>query len=80
MRIFIVNGHIFDVKETYSKIIKISESENADICNLGYTHIQYKNTIDDMIILNPGVVNYFQDYAVIEINNGNINTNLKNFR
>lgn len=79
-RIFIAHGHTFDVKETYNKIIKAAKSKNADICLFGHTHIQYKSVIDDMIIVNPGAVNYFQDYAVIEINNGNIDTNLKNFR
>lgn len=77
-RLFIAHGHTFDVKETYSKIIKIAESENADICLFGHTHMQYKSVINDMIMLNPGAVNYFNDYAVIEINNGNIEIILKN--
>ena len=74
---FIVHGHTFDVKETYSKIIKAAKSENANICLFGHTHMQYKSVIDDMIVLNPGAVNYFQDYAVIEINNNNIGISLK---
>lgn len=77
VRIFITHGHIFDVKETYSKIIKAAKSENADICLFGHTHMQYKSVIDDMIVLNPGAVNYFNDYAVIKIINSNIDISLK---
>lgn len=76
-RLFIAHGHTFDVKETYSKIIKAAKSENAAVCLFGHMHIQYKSVIDDMIVLNPGAVNYFRDYAVIEINNNNIGISLK---
>ena len=76
-RLFIAHGHTFDVKETYSKIIKAAKSENADICLFGHTHIQYKSVIDNMIVLNPGAVNYFNDYAVIKIINSNIDISLK---
>lgn len=76
-RLFIAHGHTFDVKETYSKIIKTAKSENADICLFGHTHMQYKSVIDDMIVLNPGAVNYFNDYAVIKIVNSNIDISLK---
>lgn len=76
-RLFIAHGHTFDVKETYSKIIKAAKSENADICLFGHTHMQYKSVIDDMIVLNPGAVNYFNDYAVIKIVNSNIDISLK---
>lgn len=76
-RIFIAHGHTFDVKETYSKIIQAAKSKNVDICLFGHTHIQYKSVIDDMILLNPGAVNYFNDYAVIKIVNSNIDISLK---
>ena len=76
-RLFIAHGHTFDVKETYSKIIKAAKSENADICLFGHTHMQYKSVIDDMIVLNPGAVNYFNDYAVIKIVNSNSDISLK---
>lgn len=79
IRIFIAHGHTFDVKETYNKIIKTAKSENADICLFGHTHMQYKSVIDDMIVLNPGAVNYFNDYAVIKIINSNIDISLKSF-
>ena len=76
-RFFIAHGHTFDVKETYSKIINATKSENVHICLFGHTHIQHKSVVDDMIILNPGAVSYFKEYALIEINNGNIEIALK---
>lgn len=66
-KIFITHGHLFGVKQGYSRIIQHGKSINADIVLFGHTHNQFSSVEDNMLVLNPGSASYSKKYAIIEI-------------
>lgn len=66
-KIFAAHGHLFGVKQGYSRIIQHGKSINADIVLFGHTHNQFLSVEDDMIVLNPGSASYSKKYALIEL-------------
>lgn len=72
-KIFITHGHIFGVKQGYSRIINHGHSINADIVVFGHTHNQFSSVEGGMLLVNPGSAKYYKQYSIIEIDdNGKI--------
>jgi len=77
-RFLMTHGHLFSVKFGKSSIKKEAADRGADILLFGHTHIQHHTVADKLIVLNPGSIGVgTKEYAVIEINNGIIDCELK---
>jgi len=77
-RFMITHGHMFSVKMGKHDIKRAAIERGADILLFGHTHVQYGTNVDGMTVLNPGSINIgTNNYAIIEINNGVIECELK---
>lgn len=77
-RIFITHGHEQRVKyeATYSTLRAAASKANPDLIVFGHTHIPYTSYEGGIITLNPGSVRYSKTYAVAEIENGSVKTQI----
>ncbi len=66
--ILVTHGHMFGVKEGYSRIINLGRENNADIVIFGHTHKQFTSVEGRMLLVNPGSIGYRGNYTIIEIN------------
>ena len=71
-KIFMTHGHLFDVRNTYDKLVERAAEDNASIILFGHTHCRTYGNIKGFHILNPGSAAQPKDheppgYAVIEI-------------
>lgn len=57
-KIFITHGHLYDVKRGYNKIAEKGKLLNVDAVLFGHTHVPFEQSIDNMVILNPGTIGY----------------------
>lgn len=72
-KILFCHGHQFKVKSTLSHIINNAKKNNANIILYGHTHISYTNFQDNILIMNPGSLDYNRDntlasYGIIYLN------------
>ena len=76
-RFFITHGHLFGVKQSTDSLIEHGLAENADVILYGHTHCQHMQHVGQMLVVNPGSIGYDRDYAVMQINNGEITVQMK---
>lgn len=76
-KIFITHGHFYDVKITLKNVVKEAKSKGCNFAFIGHTHEQTDETIDGVRIINPGSVSFFGHYAIITVDNDNIDVELK---
>jgi hypothetical protein len=75
---FMTHGHLFNVKMGKTRIIDAAVKRGVDILLFGHTHTPFYETKDGLTILNPGCVGLNQKYyAIIELNNGAVECELK---
>ncbi len=67
-KIIVTHGHMFGVKNGYSRITNFGHQNNADILLFGHTHKQFCTVDGGMLLLNPGAMGYGGRYSIIEIN------------
>ena len=77
-RFFMTHGHLFNVKMGKTRIIDAATKKGTDILLFGHTHTPYYDIKEGLTILNPGCIGLNQKYyAIIEINNGAVECELK---
>lgn len=74
--IMLTHGHKFGVKRSINNLYYKACENEADICIFGHTHIRCLEKTNGMYILNPGC-GAFGEYAVINIENDEIDIKLK---
>lgn len=77
-RIFITHGHEQRVKyeSRYNTLREHAKKSAPQLVVFGHTHIPYTGYDDDFITLNPGSVRYTRTYAVAEIEDGRVKTEI----
>ncbi|MDP4182854.1 MAG: metallophosphoesterase [Bacillota bacterium] len=76
-KIFITHGHLYNVKNDYTKIIQKGVSLGADAVFFGHTHKTEELYYEGMMVLNPGSISIPSQsdrptYCVIEIKDNKI--------
>lgn len=75
--IYLTHGHREHVKQSLYSIEEEAKKNECIIGIFGHTHKQFFEKKDDFYLLNPGSIGYFkQEYAVIKIENDNIDVKL----
>lgn len=76
-KIIITHGHMYGVKEGYSRINYFAQSVNADIALFGHTHSPYLDYDGRVLLMNPGSIGYHREYGILDIDdNGTITASL----
>lgn len=80
VKIFVTHGHEQCVKyeNRYNTLRSHAAKVNPNLVIFGHTHIPYTAYDDNMTILNPGSVRDSGTYAVAEIENGSLKTQILN--
>lgn len=73
-KIFLTHGHNYGVKMSPLRVIMKAKELGADICIFGHTHCQLLEH-NDIWVVNPGTAR--SGYAVLTVDNGEINIELK---
>ncbi|MGN0522865.1 MAG: metallophosphoesterase family protein [Eubacterium sp.] len=76
-KIFITHGHFYDVKVTFKNVAEEAKSKGCNFAFIGHTHEQTDETIDGVRIINPGSVSFFGHYAIVTVDNDNIDVEFK---
>lgn len=81
VRIFVVHGHLQRVKyeKTLSALKTAAKNAGAKLVIFGHTHVPYTEYFEDMTILNPGSARFTRTYAVAELENGKVKTEILKF-
>ncbi len=67
-RFFLTHGHEFYVKDNLDKLVAAATKENADVALFGHTHTPIKQTINGIIVFNPGSLEKAEgSYGIIEV-------------
>lgn len=78
-RIFFTHGHLYGVKYGLSQLMEAGADAKADIILYGHTHIADNRYEDGVYVMNPGSSRgWGASYGVIDIEKGNILTNIFN--
>lgn len=77
-RIFITHGHEQRVKyeSSYGTLRSHAAKAKPDLVVFGHTHTPYTGYEDGFITLNPGSVPFSKTYAVAQIENGKVKTQI----
>lgn len=79
VRILMVHGHRYAVKNSLLRLGLLSQEHRADITLYGHTHRQDAQWVDQRLVLCPGSVGGARgSYAVLEVGNGRYEFVLKN--
>ena len=71
------HGHRLDVKWSMDVLINAAKERGAQVAIFGHTHIPYNKYEDGVYLINPGACAGLRaTYAVIEVKDGQILTNL----
>ena len=76
-KIFMTHGHKYNVRYSTALLAKKGKEMGADICLYGHTHRKDLDEVMGITVINPGTAS--ESYAVLEIENGEINVEFKNF-
>ncbi len=72
-RIFMTHGHLYGVKTGLGSVLNTAFSRRADILLFGHTHIPFCETVDDLLVVNPGSIGLGRKtYAVLEVERGTV--------
>lgn len=74
-KIFLTHGHRYGVKQDLFRLFARARELGADICIFGHTHTAYCQQTDGIWMLNPGST--WRSYAVIQMENGTVNIEIK---
>jgi uncharacterized protein len=79
-RILITQGHLYNVKYDYQRLVTRGKALNADAVFFGHTHKTEELFYEGMLILNPGTIGGISassgrpTYCLIEISDGKLIT------
>ena len=81
VKLFLTHGHRYKVKYTYEDITSAAIARGASVAVFGHTHQSCDRTENGVLLLNPGSAGgIWPTYAVIEIENGEIRTDIISLR
>ena len=70
-RFFMTHGHLYGVKTSLDAVLNAGLYRGADILLFGHTHRTYSETLDGMLVMNPGSIGLgAKTYAVLELEHG----------
>lgn len=76
-KIMITHGHMYQVKSGLGLITEAAVAKGVNAVFFGHTHIQLLKESRKILLLNPGAVSdYDNSYALVNIENGQINATL----
>ena len=70
VRVYACHGHRHDVKNGLSALVSSAKSCGAQIALFGHTHKALCQTEDGIAVINPGSLGYNGTYAVLNIEDG----------
>lgn len=73
--VFLTHGHEYSVKRSLTRLKQKAREMGADICIFGHTHQSLKEEQDGILFINPGSTR--STYAVLQIENGEVNAEIK---
>ncbi len=73
--VFLTHGHEYSVKRTLVRLRQKAKEFDADICIFGHTHQSLIEEQDGILFINPGSA--WRTYAVLRIENGKMNAEIK---
>ena len=68
VKIFVTHGHNYGVKYSLAKLNAHAKELGADVCIFGHTHQKYNETVNGIIMCNPGSA--VRSYGVLCTNGG----------
>lgn len=78
LHILCCHGHKYHVKNTYGRIHSAAVEKGCSAALFGHTHHQFACLKDGILLLNPGSIGYKNEYALLKIDNGKAEYQLKN--
>jgi len=78
--IYMTHGHLFDVKNTLSKLWSKGSEAGADIVCFGHTHISLLEKRGNVTLLNPGSLKHGKTYGLIEIKDRKVEVCIKSLK
>lgn len=57
-RFFITHGHLYNVYYNMHSLLQAAKEEKANIVCFGHTHVPFLQTIDNILVINPGSAYY----------------------
>ena len=72
VKILCCHGHKYRVKINLDNLYYISKKNNINLAFFGHTHKSVAIEKDGVLLINPGSIGYRNEFAVVEINEGNI--------
>jgi len=80
LRFLLTHGNTYNVKNDFSKLIKIAKQLNANYVFFGHTHQYFLETIDNVTLLNPGSLAKTRGgqgtFVIMDINNHKVSFQL----
>ena len=78
--ILMTHGHLFYVKTSLTRLKQYANDQKPDIVLFGHTHNPHKEEMNDILFINPGSIGFGtpKTYAVINIDDGKITSEIKN--
>lgn len=76
-RVYMTHGHLYSVKTSLDSVMNTAFCRGADILLFGHTHMTCNKEMQGLRIVNPGSIGYHKSYAVLEIEHGAVNCEIK---
>lgn len=77
VRFFATHGHRYNVKFGLNRLMYAAEENDIKVVFFGHTHSPMNEYIDGVYYINPGAVSgYRGSYAVVEVKNGQVLSNI----
>lgn len=73
--VFLTHGHEYSVKRSLIRLKQKAQEIGANICVFGHTHQSMIEEQDGILFINPGSTR--STYAVLQIENGEVNAEIK---
>lgn len=80
VRFFATHGHYYNVKYGLGELERAAREKGADVVLFGHTHVAHNEYKDGMYLVNPGSCGYGKSFAVIEVHNGQVLTNIAHLK
>lgn len=71
-KLFVTHGHRYGVKMELLRLFYATRECGAQVALFGHTHFQTFLEEDGLMLINPGSIHDAAEYALLEIENGNV--------
>lgn len=76
-KIFMTHGHLYHVKHSTDLLVNAAQKKGCDIALFGHTHKDLHETVDGVLLINPGSVTYNRSYAFMTIDENAVNAEIR---